>query len=99
MTHKKIKRFQVEVEFLDDSDMIRIKNQYENILVSNMRDAGYIRVLDIDPVFSVEFDGQTWKFLMTIHGIYIGKRKARVWDGITQNKLIQRTTRQRTLSQ
>jgi hypothetical protein len=48
MTHKKIKRFQVEVEFIDDSDIIRIRNQYENLLISQMRDAGYIRVLDID---------------------------------------------------
>ena len=76
MTHKKIKRFQIEVEFLDDSDIIRIRNQYENLLTSQMRDAGYIRVLDIDPAFSVEFTGETWKFVMTIHGIYVGKKKA-----------------------
>ena len=94
MTHKKIKRFQIEVEFLDDSDIIRIRNQYENLLTSQMRDAGYIRVLDIDPAFSVEFTGETWKFVMTIHGIYVGKKKAWQLEGITQGKSIPRTTRQ-----
>ena len=92
MTHKNIKRFQIRVEFLDDSDMIRIKKQYEDLLVSQMKDSGYARVLDIDPAFSVEFDGQTWKFLMTIHGIYVGKKKAWQLEGITQGKLIARST-------
>lgn len=96
MTHKKIKRFQIEVEFIDDSDIIRIRNQYENLLTSQMRDSGYVRVLDIDPAFSVEFTGETWKFLMTIHGIYVGKKKAWQLEGITQNKSIKRNTRQLT---
>lgn len=91
MTHKNIKRFQVKVEFLDDSDLIRVKNQYINLLTSQMKDKGYVPVLDIDPAFSVEFTGETWKFLMTIHGIYVGKKKA--WDtlGTTQGKLMPRT--------
>ena len=94
MTHRKIKRFQINVEFLDDSDMIRIKKQYEDLLSGQMKDAGYARVLDIDPAFSVEFDGQTWKFLMTIHGIYVGKRKAWQLEGTSQGKFLPRTTRQ-----
>ena len=96
MTHKQIKRFQVEVEFIDDSDIIRIRNQYENLLTSQMRDSGYVRVLDIDPAFSVEFTGETWRFLMTIHGIYVGKKKAWQLEGIAQNKPVKRNTRQLT---
>jgi len=92
MTHQNIKRFQIEVEFRDDSDMIRIKQQYENLLVGQMKDSGYTRVLDIDPSFSVEFDGTTWKFLMTIHGVYVGKKKSWQLEGITQGKLIARST-------
>ena len=74
MTHKRIKRFQINVEFLDDSDIIRIKHQYESLLIHDMRDKGYVRILDIDPAFSVEFNGETWKFLMTIQGVYVGKK-------------------------
>ena len=92
MTHQNIKRFQIQVEFLDDSNMIKIKKQYENLLVDQMRDTGYTRVLDIDPSFSVEFDGETWRFLMTIHGVYVGKKKAWQLEGITQGKLIARST-------
>lgn len=99
MTHKRIKRFQINVEFLDDSDMIRIKHQYESMLSHQMRDSGYARVLDIDPAFSVEFNGETWKFLMTLHGVYVGKKKACEAEGISQGKLIPRTTHQDRLKQ
>ncbi len=96
MTHKQIKRFQIEVEFLDDSDIIRIRNQYENILTFHLRERGYVRVLDIDPAFSVEFTGETWKFLMTVHGVYVGKKKAWESEGMSQGKLIPRSIRQIT---
>jgi hypothetical protein len=92
MNHKPIKRFQVRVEFLDDSDMVRIKHQYESMLTHQMRDKGYLRVLDIDTNFSVEFDGTTWVFLMTLYGTYVGKRKAWHSEAITQGKLIPRST-------
>jgi hypothetical protein len=92
--HSQIKRFQIDVEFRDDSDIIRLKNQYENMLVHQMRDKGYSRVLDIDTAFSVEFTGETWKFLMTIYGIHTGRRKAWESEGITQGKLIPRNMRQ-----
>jgi len=99
VTHKRINRFQISVEFKDDSDMIRIKNQYQNLLVHDMRNKGYVRVLDIDTAFSVEFTGETWKFLMTLHGVYVGRRKAWLSEGMTQGKLIQRSTALHTLNQ
>jgi hypothetical protein len=99
MNHKNIKRFQINVEFHDDSDMIRIKAQYESLLSQDMRGKGYARVLDIDTNFSVQFTGETWSFLMTMYGVYVGKRKAWQSEGITQGKLIPRIMRQHTLSQ
>lgn len=91
MLHKQIKRFQIDVEFKDDSDIIRIRNQYENMITAEMRQKGYLRLLDIDPVFSIELTGETWKFLMTIYGIYVGKKKAWVSEGVSQWKIIPRT--------
>ena len=94
MTHRKIKRFQIDVEFQDNAQLISLRPQYENLLIQDMRGKGYVRVLDIDPAFSVEFTGETWKFLMSIHGVYVGKKKAWQIEGITQGKSIPRTTRQ-----
>ena len=97
MTHRKIKRFQIDVQFQDNAQLISLRPQYENLLIQDMRGKGYVRVLDIDPAFSVEFTGETWKFLMSIHGVYVGKKKAWQLEGITQGKSIPRTTR-RTIS-
>jgi hypothetical protein len=94
MNHKNIKKFQVSVQFKDDSDMIRVRAQYENLLTQDMRNKGYLRVLDLDPNFSVEFDGETWVFLMTLYGVYVGKKKSWQSEGITQGKLIPRSMRQ-----
>ncbi len=99
MTHKRIKRFQIEVEFYDNAQLISLKPQYENLLVQDMRGKGYVRVLDIDTAFSIEFTGETWRFLMTLHGVYVGKRKAWQSEGITQSKLIPRNMPQVTSSQ
>ena len=88
MNHKNIKRFQVRVQFKDDSDMIRVRAQYESLLTQDMRGKGYLRVLDLDPSFSVEFDGETWVFLMTLYGVYVGKKRSWQSEGITQGKLI-----------
>lgn len=98
MTHKRIKRFQIDVQFKDNAQLISLKPQYEILLTHDMRSKGYIRVLDMDPAFSVEFNGETWKFLMTLHGIYVGKKRAWQLEGTTQNKLIPRITPQHTLS-
>jgi hypothetical protein len=91
VTHRKIKRFQIDVKFYDNAQLISLRPQYENLLVQDMRGKGYVRVLDIDPAFSVEFTGETWKFIMTIHGVYVGKKKSWQTEGISQNKLIPRS--------
>jgi hypothetical protein len=88
MTHRKIKRFQIELDSSDDTQIIKIKDLAEKTLINKMRDCGYVRVLDIDPAFSISFNGETFKYLMTIHGVYIGKKKAWTIEGITQGKLI-----------
>ena len=99
MNHKNIKRFQVRVEFKDDSDMIRVRAQYESLLTQDMRGKGYLRILDLDPNFSVEFNGETWVFLMTLYGVYVGKKKAWLSEGITQGKSIPRIMPQHISSQ
>ena len=98
MTHKRIKRFQIDVEFYDNTQLISLRPQYENLLTHDMRSKGYARVLDIDTAFSVEFTGETWKFLMTLHGVYVGKKQAWLSEGITQGKMIPRSTHQRISS-
>ena len=94
MTHKRIKRFQIDGIFRDDSDIIRLRHQYESMLVQSMRGDGYVRVLDIDTAFSVSYNSETqiWSFVMTIHGVYVGKVKAWQIEGCSEGKMLPRST-------
>ena len=93
MTHKRIKRFQIDGIFRDDSDMIRLRYQYEKMLIQSMRGDGYVQVLDIDPAFSVSYnnDENIWSFVLTMHGVYVGKAKAWQIEGCSNGKMLQRS--------
>lgn len=87
MTHKQIKRFQIEGEISDDA-FIRMREQYINMLFYNMRTKGYVPVLDLDDAFSTEWNGKNFDFTLTVHGVYYGPVKAREIYGISGNKEI-----------
>ena len=101
MTHRQIHRFQVNGIIGDDAGFARLRNQYENILTLQMRRKGYVRVLDIDPAFSVEYNSEKdiYNFVFTMHGVYVGKAKACQLDGISQGKLIPKPTPHHKLKQ
>ena len=44
MTHQRIQRFQVRAQFNSDADIIRVRAQYESLLIQEMRDKGFVRV-------------------------------------------------------
>lgn len=88
MTHKKITRFQLEGTIKDDSDIVRLKERYVQTLQGDMRMDGYVPLLAIDPAFSTVYDGKNYTFLLTIHGVYVGKNKAQAVYGIDGQKEI-----------
>jgi hypothetical protein len=98
---KKIKAFQIDGELLDDSAIIKTKEIIERTLNNDIRDKGYVPVLDIDPIWSIEYVSETnqWLFHMSIHGYYIGKRKAWQYQGWSQGKMMPRPTPPATSSQ
>lgn len=84
MTHKAIKRFQIDGSIKDEKDIPRLKDQYVKILVEQMRDSGYVQVLDLTPAFSTQYDSvkQKFDFLLTMHGVYYGN-KAKTLYGVS----------------
>jgi hypothetical protein len=89
--HKKIHRFSLEGQIYDEKHIPRLKDQYQQIVTIYMENKGYIPQLDLDPAFSVEYDGKHFNFKLTIHGIYIGKAKARCYQAAYGSKLIERS--------
>jgi hypothetical protein len=96
--HRKIKHFAIDGQFLDDSIALSVKEINERVLDVQMRDRGYIRALDLDPIWTTEYNPtqDEWRFRMSIYGFYIGKRKSWQYEGASQGKLIPRATPQAT---
>jgi len=72
----------------DDSDILRLKDQYLVLLHNDMRGRGYVPLLDLDPAWSTSLIDGRYHFLMTVHGVYYGKKKARKYVGLAGSKLI-----------
>ena len=96
-----IKPFTCDGEFIDDSHAIYAKTTATNTLNNMMRDKGYLKVLDLDPIWFIRYDENTnkWYFEMTAYGVYVGKRKSWEFEGVSQGKLIPRNTRLLTSNQ
>ncbi len=85
---KNLKMFMYEGEYADESDVIRLKAQYEKLLISYMRSKGYLRQIDLDPVYTVNYNGKTFKFELFMYGIYVGKRRSQCYQFVMGTRLI-----------
>ena len=94
MRHKNIRKFSIDGVLGQDSDIPRIRAQYESLLVHDLRGSGYVPVLDLDTQWSTEYDvgSDTWIFTLSIYGIYLGKKRSYQWEGFSGNKLIPKNT-------
>lgn len=98
MTHRNIKRFQIEGELLSDSAIPRTRAQYETLMIHDMRGDGYVPVLDMDTAWSTIYDSEhdKWHFVLTVHGVYLGKKEAMKWHGVLGETKIPKGTPRNT---
>jgi hypothetical protein len=96
---RKIKDFSL-TGVLTDGTLASTKDTVYRTLLTSMRDSGYVRLLDLDPTWIVEYNSfaDKWVFTMVIHGVHVGGDTWQ-YEGITQSKLIPRSTRQDISSQ
>ena len=88
--HKPIKRFGMDGVIYDDSSIFRLQQEYIRLLVSEMRLSGYVPKFDIDPQFTIEYNerNNTYNFILSVYGIYIGRKKSEWILGIDGTKAI-----------
>lgn len=88
VSHKNIRRFFLDGEIYDEAAIPRIKQEYIDLLASMMKHKGYVLRFDIDPDFTVEYTGKSFKFILSVYGVFVGKRKAQCLSGIDKNRAI-----------
>jgi hypothetical protein len=88
--HRPIKKFSLDGNINDDSYFVRLKDQYITLLKTEMRLAGYVPRLDINPDFTLNYnqDKQYFEFKLSLYGVYLGKRQAEWIDGVDETKII-----------
>jgi hypothetical protein len=92
--HKTIKRFGFEGKIGDDANFARLRSQYENMIVKEMRELGYVPVLDLGPYWSTFYirEESSYDFILSIYGIYLGRRRSWEVEGISNGREITRPT-------
>lgn len=89
--HKKIKQFTIDGQIYDEADVMRLREKYDSVMDHYLRSQGYVPHLDLDPIFTLDYNGNWFDFKITWYGIYLGKAKAKCYLGITGTKLIPMT--------
>lgn len=90
--HRDIRKFSMQGEIGDDSALPRIRSDLERRVIQDMRDNGYIPVLDLGPYWSTEYDimHDKYKFALSVYGVHVGRRKASEIEGMSDGKAMPR---------
>jgi hypothetical protein len=86
--HKRIKRFELSGQILDDIFIPRMKSEYIRLLSESMKESGYVIRFDIEPDWTIQYTGNHYEFTLSVYGSYIGKRNAACIDGLDKNRPI-----------
>ena len=88
--HKPIKRFGLSGVIHDEALIARLKIEYIRLIDAEMRVAGYAPRLDIDPDFTISYNEKKkyFEFILSVYGIYVGRKKVNWIIGIDGNTAI-----------
>jgi hypothetical protein len=88
--NKKLKSFGMQGQIHDDSAIPRLRLQYERLIESDMREQGYVPILDLDIQFSLLYDEEQdlYEFDIVVYGVYVGKKKAHLYEGFSGQSLV-----------
>jgi hypothetical protein len=86
--HKKIKRFELSGQILDDIFIPRMREEYIRLLSDSMKETGYVPRLDIEPDWTLSYTGNYYEFKLSVYGSYIGKKNAECIEALDKNRPI-----------
>lgn len=89
---RRIHNFTISGIIGDDSHIVKARENYEKILIQQMRDKGYVPVLDMLPQFKISYveAKNQYGFILTLYGIFIGKSKVDNFIGFSGQDFIPR---------
>lgn len=88
--HDEVKRFPLDGEIVDSSNLVQAKERLVNFVETQMRDHGFVPTLDLEPQFTLDYnlDTETYRFQLSVYGVHVGEEKAWQTAGMMSGKLI-----------
>ncbi len=86
--HKPIKMFSQEGLIKDDKDFIRLRNEFEKMIIDQMRDQGCLPIHELGTHWSTKWLEDKYSFKLTIYGWYAGRKKSKEYDFWYEGKLV-----------
>jgi hypothetical protein len=83
--HRPIRRFEETGTISDDKYFARLRLEYIDLVVLKMRYDGYVPRFDIDPDWSLSYNGESYDFKLSVYGVYVGRKKAQCIQGKVGN--------------
>jgi len=89
---KQIHNFNISGIIKDDSHLMSAREHYERLLVQQMRDGGYVPVLDMLPQFNLQYVPQKdqYAFVLTMFAVFVGKKKSLSLEGFSGQEFLPR---------
>lgn len=86
--HKPVKMFSQEGLIKDDKDFIRIRGEFERLMIAQMREEGCLPIHELSSQWSTKWLGDKYSFKITIYGWYAGRKKSKEYDFWYEGKLV-----------
>jgi hypothetical protein len=78
--HKPVKMFSYDGLIKDDKDFIKTRNEFERLIIDQMREQGCLPIHEMGTYWSTEWLGDKYSFRITIYGWYAGRKKSKEFD-------------------
>jgi hypothetical protein len=94
--HETVKKFQIEGVIADCKYIPRVRTENERLMWQLMRDKGYVPDLDKGTHWSTKYyeSESVYEFLLTLYGVYVGRRRACEYEGMMCGRLVPKNTSQ-----
>lgn len=82
--------YMMEGQTNDEADVPDLVEKLCELLIDEMRDDGYIPMLDLTPRIFNDYNSGTHEVKVTLYGAYVGKRRSREYEGISSWKMFKK---------
>jgi hypothetical protein len=88
--HKPIKIFSLDGDIHSDSAIVRLREEYSKLLITEMKISGYVPRLDIGEDFTIQYNykKRCFEFKLSIYGVFLGKKKSKWITGIDGTRVV-----------